>query len=48
MKPRNIFTSELCDLYSVNIDLYKVNNRNTNKVCEICQTLTIKTPERRL
>ena len=42
MAPRNIFTSQLCDLYSVNIYLYKVNNRNTNKICEICQTLTIK------
>ena len=28
--------------------LFKVNNRNTKTRCEICSTLTIKTPERRL
>ena len=27
--------------------LFKVNNRNTRKKCEICSKLTIKTPERR-
>ena len=26
---------------------FKVNNRNARKKCEICSTLTIKTPERR-
>ena len=30
-----------------NIYLFKVNNRNTGKRCEICSKLTIKTPERR-
>ena len=30
-----------------NIYLYKVNNRNTTKRCEICSKLTIKNPERR-
>ena len=29
------------------IYLFKVNNRNTRKSCEICSKLTIKTPERR-
>ena len=27
--------------------LFKVNNRNTRKRCEICSKLTIKTPKRR-
>ena len=30
-----------------NINLFKVNNRNTRKRCEICSKLTIKKPERR-
>ena len=29
----------------VNIYLFKVNNRNTTKRCEICWKLTMKTPE---
>ena len=29
---------------SANIYLFKVNNRNTGKRCEICSKLTIKTP----
>ena len=32
-------------LNPANIYLFKVNNRNTRKRCEICSTLTIKTPE---
>ena len=28
-----------------NIYLFKVNNRNTRKSCEICSKLTIQTPE---
>ena len=28
-----------------NIYLFKVNNKNTRKMCEICSKLTIKTPE---
>ena len=31
----------------VNIHLFKVNNRNARKMCEICSTLAIKTPEQR-
>ena len=34
-------------LYPANIYLFKVNNRNTRKRCEICSKLTIKTPEKR-
>ena len=30
-----------------NIYLFKVNNRNTRKRCDICSKLTIKTPEQR-
>ena len=30
-----------------NIYLFKVNNRNTRKRCEICLKLTIEIPERR-
>ena len=33
--------------YPTNIYLFKVNNRNTRKMCEIYSKLTIKTPERR-
>ena len=29
------------------IYLFKVNDRNTRKSCEVCLKLTIKTPERR-
>ena len=31
--------------YPGNIYLFKVNNRNTRKRCEICSKLVIKTPE---
>ena len=33
--------------YLANIYLFKVNNRNNRKRCEICSKLTIKIPERR-
>ena len=33
--------------FPANIYLFKVNNKNTRKRCEICSQLTIKTPERR-
>ena len=33
--------------YPANICLFKVNNRNIRKRCEIRPKLTIKTPERR-
>ena len=32
--------------FPTNIYLFKVNNRNTRRRCEICSKLTIKTPER--
>ena len=31
------------EVYSANIDLFKVINRNSRKTCEICSKLTIKT-----
>ena len=34
------------DLNPANIYLFKVNNRNTRKRCEIRSKLTIKTPQR--
>ena len=34
--------------FSASNYMFKVNNRNTNKRCEICSKLTIKTPEQRL
>ena len=37
----------LSNLCPPNIYLFKVNNRNTSKRCEICSKLTIKTLERR-
>ena len=33
--------------YSANVYLFKCNNRNTRKRCEICLKLTVKTPEQR-
>ena len=33
--------------FPANIYLFKMNNRNTRKRCEICSKLTIKTPKRR-
>ena len=34
------------NVYSANNYLFKDNNRNTRKRCEICSKLTTKTPER--
>ena len=34
-------------IYWANIHMFKVNNRNTRKSCEICSKLTTKAPERR-
>ena len=34
-------------IYLAIIYLFKANNRNTRKRCEICSKLTIKTPEQR-
>ena len=39
--------ADAIDLFSATIYLFKVNNRNTRKTCEIYSKLTIKTPERR-
>ena len=33
--------------FLANIYLFKVNNRNSRKNCEICYKLTIKIPDRR-
>ena len=33
--------------FPANIYLFQVNNKNTRKRCEICSTLTTKTPEQR-
>ena len=33
--------------FTANNYLFKVNNKNARKRCEICSKLTIKTPERR-
>ena len=41
---KKIYTIETCPS---NINLFKVNNINTSKRCEIFSKLTIKTPERR-
>ena len=45
--------SILCDISGLfqisnptKIYLFKVNNRSSRKMCEICSKLTIKTPER--
>ena len=35
----------LTSCYPANIYLFKVNNRNTRKRCEICSKLTIKAPD---
>ena len=38
---------KLCVTFPANIYLFKVNNRNTRKRCEICSKLTMKISERR-
>ena len=43
----SVLLSEFAPKYPANNYLFKVNNRNTRNKCEICLTLTIKTPERR-
>ena len=35
------------NIYPAGNCMFKVNNRNTRKRCQICSKLTIKTPERR-
>ena len=39
------YTDQIKCTIQANIYLFKVNNRNTGKSCEICLKLTIKTPE---
>ena len=46
-KSSNVIITGWWSLIPANIDLFKVNNRNNRKRCEICSKLTIKTPERR-
>ena len=49
-----LFRTKLTDLqisthewhFPANIYLFKVNNRNTGKSCEICSELTVEKPER--
>ena len=41
------FDTKIIYINPANIYLYKVNNRNITKRCEIFSKLTIKTPERR-
>ena len=40
------FVQDIEDIVPTNIYLFKVNNRDTRKGCEICSKLTIKTLER--
>ena len=41
----NIRNPKVCN-NTVNIYFFKVNNKNTGKISEICSKLTKKTPER--
>ena len=42
-----MFKSPEINVSTVGNYMFKVNNRNTKRRCEICSKLTIKTPERR-
>ena len=42
-----VIGSEAYKINSAKIYLFKANNINTRKTCEICSKLIIKTPERR-
>ena len=44
-KPYQCIKSDFC--FQAEIYLFKFNNKNTRKRCEICSKLTIKAPERR-
>ena len=46
-KSSNVIVTGWWGLIPASIYLFKVNNRNTRKRCEICSKLTIKTLERR-
>ena len=39
-----LYTLKTSENYPANIYLFKVNNRNTRKRCEICSKFTLKTP----
>ena len=41
----SVFACSMCIHNSVDIYLFKVNNRNFRTMCEICLELTIKTPQ---
>ena len=43
-----LFNLKFPELFPATISLFKVNNKNTRKKCEICSKLTIKTTERDL
>ena len=45
--PVNIWFAENLQAMPANIYLFKVNNKNSRKRCEIFSKLTIKTPQRR-
>ena len=45
LKDPSSMTSRKQHTFPANIYLFKVNNRNIRKRCEICSTLTIKTTE---
>ena len=47
VKSEEILFSLNVSAYPANIGLFKVNNRNTRKKCEICSMLTIESPEQR-
>ena len=42
---QSVFIAKIGSSHPVNIYLFKVDNRNTKKRCEICSKVTIKTPE---
>ena len=46
IKSYKILVAKPLKHFPANIFLFKVNNRNTRKKCEIFSKLTIKTPER--
>ena len=43
IKPENFYLQTETRIYGKIVYLFKVNNRNTRKMSEICSNLTIKT-----
>ena len=43
----NVFWIIIIAVDTINNCLFKLNNRNSGKRCEICSKLTMKTPEQR-